>query len=62
VGDPAQILPPDQHEAIWAVQAPLNFPEWVYGFDRSTPDLMVQVTRRLSEALGAHAGDEPVAP
>jgi carbonic anhydrase/acetyltransferase-like protein (isoleucine patch superfamily) len=62
VGDPAQILPPDQHDAIWAVQAPLNFPEWVYGFDRNTPDLMVQVTRRLSEALGAHAGDEPVAP
>jgi hypothetical protein len=24
---------------------------------RSTPDLMRRVTRRLSEALGAHAGD-----
>lgn len=58
VGDPARILPPDQHDEIWAVQAPLNFPEWVYGLDRTTPDLMVQVTRRLSEALGAHAGDQ----
>jgi carbonic anhydrase/acetyltransferase-like protein (isoleucine patch superfamily) len=57
VGDPARILPPDQHDAIWAVQQPLNFPEWVYGFDRNTPDLMVQVTRRLSAALGAHAED-----
>jgi carbonic anhydrase/acetyltransferase-like protein (isoleucine patch superfamily) len=57
VGDPAQILPPDQHDAIWAVQQPLNFPEWVYGLERDTPDLMVQVTRRLSAALGAHAED-----
>ena len=57
VGDPARILPPDRHDEIWAAQAPLNFPQWVYGFDRDTPDLMVRVTRRLSEALGAHAGD-----
>ena len=60
VGDPARILPPDQHDAIWAVQQPLDFPEWVYGFDRNTPDLMVQVTRRLSAALGAHAEDGAV--
>src|SRR5215475_5291862 len=57
VGDPAQIFPPDRHDEIWAIQKPLNFPKWVYGFDRSTPDLMRRVTRRLSEALGAHAGD-----
>ncbi len=25
VGNPPQILPPDQHEAIWALQKPLNF-------------------------------------
>jgi carbonic anhydrase/acetyltransferase-like protein (isoleucine patch superfamily) len=57
VGDPAHILPPDQHDAIWAVQEPLNFPEWVYGFRRDTLDLMQEVTRRLSETLGAHAED-----
>jgi hypothetical protein len=57
VGDPARILPPDQHDAIWAVQAPLNFPLFVYGFERDTPELMVQITRRLSGALGAHAED-----
>ena len=44
VGDPASILPPDQHDRIWAVQEPLNFPEWVYGFNRSTPDLMIEIT------------------
>ena len=57
VGDPARILPPDRHDDIWAVQAPLNFPLSVYGLERDTPDLMVQVTRRLSRALGAHAHD-----
>src|SRR5262249_9623287 len=50
VGDPARILPPDRHDEIWEVQKPLNFAEWVYGFDRSTPDLMRHVTRRLSSA------------
>lgn len=57
VGDPARILPADQHDEIWAVQAPLDFPNWVYGLDRGTPDLMVHITRRLSEALGGHADD-----
>jgi carbonic anhydrase/acetyltransferase-like protein (isoleucine patch superfamily) len=57
VGDPAQILPPDKHDEIWAAQEPLDFPQWVYGADRGTPDLMVHVTRRLSEALAAHADD-----
>lgn len=62
VGDPARILPPDRHDEIWAVQAPLNFPEWVYGLDRETPELMRKVTRRLSEGLGGHAGDRPLPP
>ena len=57
VGDPARILSPDRHDEIWAVQAPLDFPQFVYGFDRSTPDLMIEITRRLSNALGAHAED-----
>jgi carbonic anhydrase/acetyltransferase-like protein (isoleucine patch superfamily) len=57
VGDPARILSPDRHDEIWALQKPLNFPEWVYGFARDTPDLMVKVTTRLSEMLGRHADD-----
>jgi carbonic anhydrase/acetyltransferase-like protein (isoleucine patch superfamily) len=62
VGDPARILPPDQHDAIWAVQAPLNFPDWVYGLDRATPDLMIEITKRLSASLGAHARDVEIEP
>jgi carbonic anhydrase/acetyltransferase-like protein (isoleucine patch superfamily) len=57
VGDPAQILSPDQHDEIWKIQKPLNFPLTVYGFERDTPDLMMAITQRLSEALGAHRND-----
>ena len=42
------------------MQAPLNFPMWVYGVDRGTPDLMVHITRGLSETLVAHRDDESV--
>ena len=61
VGSPARILPPDQHDEISALQAPLNFPLWVYAFARDTPDLMVEITRRLSGLLGAHANDVLIA-
>jgi carbonic anhydrase/acetyltransferase-like protein (isoleucine patch superfamily) len=59
VGDPITIAPPDQHEAIWAIQKPLNFPLEVYGFDRAEAD-MVKITTRLSETLGSHKDDEVV--
>lgn len=57
VGNPARILPPDQHEQIWEIQKPLNFPFTVYGFQREEAD-MVKITRRLSERLGEHRDDE----
>jgi carbonic anhydrase/acetyltransferase-like protein (isoleucine patch superfamily) len=58
VGDPARVLPPDEHDRIWEIQQPLNFPLAVYGFDR-TEATMEKITRRLSEALRSHASDEP---
>ncbi len=57
IGSPAQIVPPSEHERIWAIQEPLNFPLAVYGFDRSEVN-MVKITRRLSEALGTHLDDQ----
>jgi carbonic anhydrase/acetyltransferase-like protein (isoleucine patch superfamily) len=59
VGDPAQMLPPDQHEAIWAIQKPLDFPRFVYGVERAPEgeSNMEEITRRLSEALGSHGDD-----
>ncbi len=57
VGTPAQILPPDKHEQIWAIQKPLNFPLVAYGFDRAEAS-MVKITERMAQRLGAHISDE----
>lgn len=57
VGNPAQILPPDQHDRIWEAQKPLNFPLTVYGFEREEAS-MVKITQRLSAALASHIADE----
>jgi carbonic anhydrase/acetyltransferase-like protein (isoleucine patch superfamily) len=56
VGDPIQILPPDRHKEIWAIQKPLNFPLVAYGYDRAEAD-MVKITKRLSDVLASHKGD-----
>ena len=56
VGDPAQILPPGEHDKIWAIQQPLDFPLTVYGFERADAD-MVKITRRLSDVLASHRSD-----
>jgi carbonic anhydrase/acetyltransferase-like protein (isoleucine patch superfamily) len=59
VGEPAQLLSPDRHEEIWAAQRELDFPGYVFGLDRETPDLMVQLTERYGRSLARHAGDRP---
>jgi carbonic anhydrase/acetyltransferase-like protein (isoleucine patch superfamily) len=62
VGDPAQILPPDEHERIWAIQKTLDFPRTVFGLDRlpEGETLMPEMTRRYGRALGAHRQDHPL--
>jgi carbonic anhydrase/acetyltransferase-like protein (isoleucine patch superfamily) len=60
VGDPLQILPPERHDEIWAAQRELDFPGYVFGLDRETPDLMVQLTERYGRSLARHAGDRRV--
>lgn len=59
VGDPAQVLPPSEHAAIWALQEPLNFPHTVYGLERSEAS-MAKITRVLSDALASHADDASI--
>jgi carbonic anhydrase/acetyltransferase-like protein (isoleucine patch superfamily) len=54
VGNPASILPPDRHDAIWALQKPLDFPKFVYGLERDTAGLMRAAMTRLSEEFGIH--------
>jgi carbonic anhydrase/acetyltransferase-like protein (isoleucine patch superfamily) len=59
VGDPAQILPPGEHERIWAVQKTLDFPGTVFGLERAPEgqSVMPELTRRYARALGAHRQD-----
>jgi carbonic anhydrase/acetyltransferase-like protein (isoleucine patch superfamily) len=62
VGDPAEILSPDQHDRIWALQKPLDFPRTVFGLDRPPEGetIMPEMTRRYAAALRAHNGDRKI--
>jgi carbonic anhydrase/acetyltransferase-like protein (isoleucine patch superfamily) len=59
VGDPAQILPPHEHEKIWAIQEPLNFPREVFGLERAPigETIMPELTRRYARFLSKHLED-----
>ena len=58
VGDPAQILPPDQHEAIWRFQRELDFVGTVYGIDSAPPaEQMAEITRGYAALFGRHRED-----
>jgi carbonic anhydrase/acetyltransferase-like protein (isoleucine patch superfamily) len=57
VGDPAQVLSPDRHDEIWELQHDLDFPGYVFGLDRETPDLMTQLTQRYGSSLARHRHD-----
>lgn len=60
VGDPVQLFSPDQADEIAAAMPELDFPGHVFGVDRDTPDLMVQLTERYSSSLARHADDHAV--
>ncbi|MFQ5600211.1 MAG: gamma carbonic anhydrase family protein [Candidatus Krumholzibacteriia bacterium] len=55
VGNPAAILPPDQHEEIWRIQRSMDFAGTVFGMDRSVPQ--GERTRRYARALLRHRQD-----
>jgi hypothetical protein len=62
VGDPASFFPPAEHEKIWALQRPLNFPLTAYGMER-LPDGgvdMVELTGHLADSSDAHRADRIV--
>jgi len=59
-GAPALLFSPDQAEEIAAAMPDLDFPGHVFGVDRDTPDLMVQLTERYASSLARHADDRPV--
>jgi len=55
VGAPAQILPPDRHDDIWAIQRELDFPGTVYGIPRGTD--ATTMMRGQSDWFAAHRAD-----
>ena len=58
VGDPAEILPPDEHERIWALQKPLDFPSTVFGVERGPAETMMPaITGRYARGLEKHRAD-----
>ncbi len=59
VGDPAEILPPKDHERIWAIQEPLDFPREIFGLERPSDGetIMPELTRRYTRALEKHRED-----
>jgi carbonic anhydrase/acetyltransferase-like protein (isoleucine patch superfamily) len=62
VGDPAHILPATEHEAIWKIQKPLDFPKTVFGVDRPPEgeSMMPEVMRRYARALRRHFQDKVI--
>ena len=58
VGDPADILPPSEHEAIWTIQEKLDFPGTVFGLERApNEELMPTLTKRYGRSLASHRED-----
>jgi carbonic anhydrase/acetyltransferase-like protein (isoleucine patch superfamily) len=56
LGDPAEILPPNDDERISAILKQLDFPNYVFGVERSAvPDAMT----RYSASLRQHNDDKP---
>ncbi len=62
VGDPAQILSPNEHERIWAIQRELDFPKYVFGIDGRRPigEVMTEIMPRYARALQGHRADRLV--
>jgi carbonic anhydrase/acetyltransferase-like protein (isoleucine patch superfamily) len=62
VGDPAEILPPNEHDRIWAIQKGLDFPGTVFGLKRAAAGetIMPELTKRYCRFLGKHKTDRMV--
>jgi carbonic anhydrase/acetyltransferase-like protein (isoleucine patch superfamily) len=59
VGSPAQVLAPTEHDRIWALQEPLDFPATAYGVPRREAS-MEKITTVLAHRLASHRHDRPI--
>lgn len=62
VGDPAVVLSPAEHEEIWRVQEPLDFPGEVFGVPRAADGStdMERIMQRYCRGLEQHRNDRDV--
>jgi len=62
LGDPCQILPPNEHEMIWSIQKPLNFPKTLFGLDRPAAGetIMPEAMSRYAKSLGMHHSTDKI--
>jgi carbonic anhydrase/acetyltransferase-like protein (isoleucine patch superfamily) len=66
VGNPVQVLPPNEHERIWQIQKDLNFAQTVYAVESSPGGSsgkaknadMKEITRTVAEGLAEHRNDQ----
>jgi carbonic anhydrase/acetyltransferase-like protein (isoleucine patch superfamily) len=60
IGNPAQILPPNEHEKIWEIQKTLDFPKAVFNLERPPKGqtIMPELTKRYAAHLRAHRQDQ----
>jgi carbonic anhydrase/acetyltransferase-like protein (isoleucine patch superfamily) len=56
VGDPARVMAPSEHDEIWRIQKPLDFPGTVYGLPREASAR--ERMERQADWFGAHRDDE----
>ena len=59
VGQPAELLPAGEHERIWELQKPLDFPKFVFGASRpeAGESIMPAVMPKYARSLNSHEGD-----
>lgn len=60
IGNPAQILAPNEHEKIWEIQKTLDFPKAVFNLERPPKGqtIMPELTKRYAAHLRAHRQDQ----
>jgi carbonic anhydrase/acetyltransferase-like protein (isoleucine patch superfamily) len=56
VGDPAELFPPSEHDAIWELQRNMDFPGTVFGVGRETR-IGESVSRYARSLRDHHSGD-----
>ena len=63
IGDPAEVLPPDNDERITGLLLDAHFARTVFGIDsQRREEIMPELTRRYAAALARHGDDRPLEP